>query len=87
MSEQKHAPWPPGYEAVEVSQIDAVAFVPDGRRGVVLFTSTLGQKVCLVAPVDDLACAVAQIQANPAPGEPMKWTLRVIDGDADGQGR
>jgi hypothetical protein len=40
----------------------------------------MGQKVCLVASLADLSRAVAQIQANPKPGEPTRATLRAIDG-------
>jgi len=71
------AAWPPGYEALAVKSIDGVAYVPDGSRAVILFTSTAGQKVCLVAPMTDLGRAVAQIHASVVPGE--LTTLRAVE--------
>lgn len=75
MTDQTYAPWPAGYESLTVEHIDGVAYVPDGKNGVILFTSTAGQKVCLVAPLADLNRAVLQIQSDPS-----QTRLRVIDG-------
>ena len=69
----EYAPFPPGYEACEIAQISHIAYQPEKRQAIIWFESTMGQKICLVAPLADLNRAVLQLQTDP-----MQTRLRVV---------
>jgi len=73
-----YAPWPEGYSTLEIDEISHIAYVPDKQQAVILFTSTLGQKVALVASLADLNRAVLQLQTDPLQ---TRAQLRPITGD------
>jgi hypothetical protein len=69
-------PMPEGYQLVEASQLDACCFAPPGQA-VIWLTSAMGQKICLLAGLNELNAAVQQIIKN----ERQFSGLRAISGE------
>jgi len=65
MPNDNYEPTPDDYQAVEVAHISHVAYKPETRQAIIWFTSTMDQKIALVAPMADLNRAVLQLQTDP----------------------
>jgi hypothetical protein len=79
MSKAEYAPYPPDHAVLEIAEISAVCYAPEGAKAVIWFTSTMGQKVALVAPLTDLNLALMQIQSDPTQTRPAQARLRVVE--------
>lgn len=65
MSNDNYAPWPEGYQTLEVAEISHVAYKPETKQAIILFESTVGLKVALVADLSALNRALLQLQSDP----------------------
>jgi hypothetical protein len=64
MTNDNYTPWPEGYEVCEIAEIAYIAYKSETRQAIILFTSTTGQKVCLISDLAALNQAVLQIQTD-----------------------
>jgi hypothetical protein len=59
----EYAPFPPGFQTLDVAEISHVARTPDGRA-LIWMQSTAGLKVCLAIDLIALERAVCQIEGE-----------------------